>query len=76
MNGTDLNVPGVLLNHEGRISTVETILEERKPDRVRFDVKDLASFLPGLFANALAFALLWAGKISVLQWLSLTGSGK
>ncbi|CAA2139619.1 hypothetical protein HYPP_01538 [Hyphomicrobium sp. ghe19] len=69
-----MDVPGVLLNHEGRISSTETLVEtlmERKPERPRFEVKDLASFLPG--AIALLLALL--GKITWLQFLGATGSG-
>jgi hypothetical protein len=72
--GNGPTVLGTLINHEGRISSLETTRDqEPKP---RFEVTDLMSFLPGLIANALAFALLWAGKISVIEWLSATGSIK
>lgn len=70
-NGTEVDVAGVLLNHEGRISTVETLIEERKPERPRFELKDLASFLPGVIALLLALL----GKITWLQFLGATGSG-
>ncbi len=66
-NGTELHVAGVLLDHEGRISTVETLLEERKPEKPRFEIKDLGSWLPGLVALALALL----GKITWMQYLGI-----
>lgn len=72
--GNDPTILGTLINHEGRISSLETTRDQ--DERPRFEVKDLMSFLPGLIANVLAFGLLWAGKISVLEWLSATGSIK
>lgn len=67
-----MDVVGVLFNHEGRISSVESLMEERKPERPRFELKDLASFLPGVIALLLALL----GQISWAQYLSAIGAGK
>lgn len=72
VNGTELNYVGVLINHEGRIASLETTREASKEARARFEIKDLISFLPGLIALLLALL----GKISWLQYLGATGLGR
>jgi hypothetical protein len=67
-SGNEPTVIGTLINHEGRISSLETT---RETDHAPFRIKDLVSFLPGIFALALALG----GKITWLQYLNAIGFG-
>lgn len=69
----DTFVNGVLINHEGRISSLETSRAAEASTAHRpFEIRDLMSWLPGLVALLLALF----GKISWLQYLGVTGFGK